>query len=324
MRDFGMGGIRWLGQFAVGLPITGEFPQKFLYPADPPTNKRISTGALYDTAGSRFRERAAKSGHKNAQLLWGEAMGQVQKGGLFPPAELAPNGRPLSWRSSDFNIAFRFGAPQQEKLRACDDLKHSTTNMACFIPTPIQLLSWGRISQLSQLMAKHKGDWVLFKADHEAAYKQLPTLPSDMRNAIIALRHPTKGTWRGFVTRTLIFGSAADVLRYNVFSRILAELCIRCLGIPLVIYFDDFAAIIHAQLGPGALRIFTAFCKALCITLKPGKSSVAGKIVFLGMLGDFPSDSNNRLLSISLPPEKRAKWSQLIAGYLKEGRISHS
>ena len=59
--------------------------------------------------------------------------------------------------------------------------------------------------------------WLLFKADHESAYKQLPIRPADMKNASVALRHHSKGSRFVFVTRTLIFGSVAAVIRYNVF-----------------------------------------------------------------------------------------------------------
>ena len=326
MKECGIGGSRWLDQFAFGFPIAGVLSQKHLYPTDEKVgpSAAIPVTELFSTAGSRFRERSAKSGHKNAQQLWGEALEQVQKGWLLHPAELAADGRPLVWRSSQFNIAFRFGVLQQDKLRACDDLKHALTNLACSISTPNQLLSWHHISQLAQLMAEKKGDWVLFKADHESAYKQLPIRPAEMKTAIVALRRPSNGKWFGFVTRTLLFGSVEAVLHYNVFSRILAELTIRCHGLPLVIYFDDFAAIIRAQLGPDALRISTRFCSVLGITLKPGKSQVGPKIVFLGLLCDFPRRENGYKLAISLPADKRKKWSQLIASFLKEGSVSHS
>ena len=130
MRDFGIGGEHCVGQFAFGFPITGGLSQKSLYPVGDNADRRISTSRLYVSAGSRFRERAAKSGHKNAQLLRDDAMGQAQKGWLLPPAELAPDGRPRLWRSGEFNIAFRLGVLQQDKLPACDDLEQWMANLA--------------------------------------------------------------------------------------------------------------------------------------------------------------------------------------------------
>ena len=94
------------------------------------------------------------------------------------------------------------------------------------------------------------GDWALFKDDHEEAYKQLPIDPADQRNTIVSLRHRAKNAWFGFVARAFICGPNSAVLRYNVISRILVARISRFLGgAPLVGYFDDFAAMIRAQLG---------------------------------------------------------------------------
>ena len=69
------------------------------------------------------------------------------------------------------------------------------TILARSVETPNQLASWGRIAQLSRVLSDGAGDWVLFKEDREAAYKQLPADPADQRNAILALRRPTTGKW---------------------------------------------------------------------------------------------------------------------------------
>ena len=256
--------------------------------------------------------------------FFGESPSLRRKKVGFFPSPLGPDGRPFAWKSSRFSICFRFGVDQANKLRACDDLKHSMTNLACAARTPIQLVSWGHIDQLANFLASNGGDWVMFKSDHEAAYKQLPIDPADMKNAIVALRGPVSLRWYGFVSRTLVFGSTTDVLHYNALSRIITSLTNRCLGIPLVGYFDDFAALIRKHLGQKALGSFTRFFALLGIQLKPGKSEVGSSITFLGLLGHFPSRGNGHCLSISLPPEKRRRWSALIAGYLRDGRIVRS
>ena len=177
----------------------------------------------------------------------------------------------MEWRPNRFNISFRFGDLQADKLRACDDLKHSMANLACSVHTPMQLVSWDHLEQLSRTLTSNGGDWYLFKEDREAAYKQLPLDVNDQRHTILALRHPPTGRWFGFVARTLIFGSIDAVLRYNVFSRLIASLDNRCLGLPLVAYFDDFAAIIRACLGEDSLRVFTEFCPPPRYTAQAGK-----------------------------------------------------
>ena len=78
-----------------------------------------------------------------------EAPGQVEKGWLRPPTQLRASGRPLKWRANSFNISFRFGAIQPDKLRSCNDLKRPMGNIARTTPTPIQLVYYGHIAQLS-------------------------------------------------------------------------------------------------------------------------------------------------------------------------------
>ena len=132
-----------MDQFAFGSPITGTLSHRYTYylrGRDKLTD-RIPRSQLFDTDSSRFRERAAKSGHKDAQVVWGDALEQVEKGRLFPPHPLSADGEPLPWHLRRFDISFRFGSSHAEKLRAYDDLKHSMTNLACSVETPI---SWFR------------------------------------------------------------------------------------------------------------------------------------------------------------------------------------
>ena len=127
----------------------------------------------------------------------------------------------------------------------------------------------------------------MFKADCKVAYKQLPIDPADQATAIAALRHPSEGKWYGLVTKTLIFGSVADVLRNNLLSRILTALVNRYLGIPLVRYSDDFAAISPAVLGGSAMRTFSRFVRSLGFELNDKKFDLDSEVVSLGLIGPF-------------------------------------
>lgn len=49
---------------------------------------------------------------------------------MSAPVRLSASGRPEDQPAGGFNIAFRFGVELSEKLRACDDLKNSLTNLA--------------------------------------------------------------------------------------------------------------------------------------------------------------------------------------------------
>ena len=165
--------------------------------------------------------------------------------------------------------------------------------------TPIHLVTWDHIAHLSRMLTKDGGEWHLFKSDHEAAYKQLPISPDDQWGGIVALRRPASGKWLGFATRTLVIGSFAAVLRYNILSAIWTAPVFQLLGIPLSVYFGDFASLIRAGLADQAIRVFPRFCAMMGFLLKPAKSSVGNAMVFLGLLGAFPPPAKDRHLTIS-------------------------
>ena len=80
---------------------------------------------------------------------------------ISPPHPLSADGKPLSWLSGRFDISLRFVVSHADKLRACDDLKHSVTNLACSVETPNRLVSWDHLAQLSHLLSEGGGDWFL-------------------------------------------------------------------------------------------------------------------------------------------------------------------
>ena len=124
------------------LSQTGCFPFK----AKDALKKTEKLRKLFNSPPSRFQERAKKSGFENAPLLRGEAIEQSNKGWLLPPFHLTAASSSFKLTRPELNIAFRFGAEQGAKLRACDDLRHAGTNLACVVETPIKLVRWGQIS----------------------------------------------------------------------------------------------------------------------------------------------------------------------------------
>ena len=65
----------------------------------------------------------------------------------------------------------------------------------------------------------------------------------------------------------MVFGAIAAVLRYSVFSRLVAELASEILGIPVVCFFEDFGSLIPGPLDRKSLEIFTRFCQFIGISL---------------------------------------------------------
>ena len=264
MRDAQLGGSSWIRRFIFRFPLVGALSQNRAYPADsrPPSHERLSPAELFASARARFDERARKAGNKNAAALWQEACDQQTKGWLTPPFSLRFSSASSSCVIADrkLNIAFRFGVKQAEKLRACDDLKHSLTNLACSALTPIKLVSCGHVAELSRRASSSPFDWDFIKADREAAYMQHPMRGEHAALAVIALKCPADHRRYGFFSRTWVFGAIAAVLRYNVFSRILAELTTFYLGIPLLSFFGDFGALVPSFLSSADLQTFTSFC----------------------------------------------------------------
>ena len=127
--------------------------------------------------------------------------------------------------------------------------------------------------------------WAFFKADRQAVYKNLPLSPDQSDRCVVALRCPSDGRWYGFLSRTLLFGAAAAVLRYNCFSLQVFVLADRISGLPIVNYFDDFGCLITDFPYRPAVRVFTSFCRTVGIKLKRKKTEVGRRIAFLGLEG---------------------------------------
>ena len=245
-----VGGTIWLQQFLFGFPLVGRLAQPRCYPfkLKDSLNKAEPLSKIRNTNNSRFSDRARKSGYKNAKALWSEAMGRCEKGWLNLPFPLCSANRPFVMNNPELRIAFRFGVGQSLKLRGCDDLRHSRTNLACVVETPIKLVSWDHLAELTHFVNTGSRDWGFFKADHEAAYKQLPLDFPHAKLAVVPLRSPTDGLCYGFVSRTMMFGAIAAALHYNVFSRLLSELVSKLWAFPFCAFLMTLAPLSRQSL----------------------------------------------------------------------------
>ena len=73
----------------------------------------------------------------------------------------------------------------------------------------------------------------------------------------------------------MLFGAVAEVLHYNFFSRIVAELRTKLFGAPILIFFDDFGSWAPAPLARRAREVPNASFELLGIRLKQEKSEGA-------------------------------------------------
>ena len=318
-------GTDWLMQFVVGFPITGILSQRHVFPVEMGEQTAITDpNSLHLSKTSRFKARAPRAQSRHSQVLWDEALEQVAKGWLEKPLPLDNNGNFRDNPTDPINIAFRFGVSQSDKLRGCDDFKDALTNKCCYISTPITLPGWDHIAAATRVLSTCQTAWAFGKIDHEAAYKALPLRPADARHAVLAIWDPLSRLWYGFKPKTLLFGSTAAVLHYNCLSRIIASIACRVLLIPTVGYFDDFGFLVNARDAAMTMAAFTELFSILGLTLKTAKSVVGTHNSFLGLSAHFPAPTNQMTLSLTLLPEKAAKWAASINEFIREGFISHA
>ena len=320
----GLGGSKWLESYIKGFPITGIIRQSGVFPLTlkPDNPEPLDTSELLEGSIERFKARS-KRRPPHSQTLWKEALAQVNAGWLDPPRLLDSSGRFEDSPSTPLVNAFRFAVIQGEKIRACDDLKASLTNRACQVITPISLPSWEHLAQACLLISNSAHDWSLGKGDESDAYKKQPLAPSDALLAVTTLMGPD-GRWYGFIPRSQIFGSTASVVHYNTFSRLLASLICRLLGLPCIGYFDDYAFMAPKPIQTLALNTFKDFSSIIGTILQDRKCSIDSTNTFLGLKGVMPSKKSGMKLSISLDREKSERWIELISGFIKAGSIDHT
>lgn len=165
--------------------------------------------------GTVLDARALASGFPHDGQLWAEAMEQCACGWLAAPLPFDSDGNLLGSDFDAANLAFRFPVIQGAKIRACGDFKYGLINLCAADLTPITLPTWGHIAQIAADLSTPPREWSFMRADHKAAYKNLPLNPDQSRFCIAPRRSPGDSEWYGFSPRTLLFGASAAVHHYN-------------------------------------------------------------------------------------------------------------
>ena len=73
----------------------------------------------------------------------------------------------------------------------------------------------------------------------------------------------------------------------------------------MISYFDDFGALLPANIAQRGLDTFSEWCSLLGIGPRLKKSEVGSNITFLGLAGSFPTVEVGGKLRVSLPHEER-------------------
>ena len=178
-------------QFARGLPIAGKLSHDGVYIRGPSMSSAPDPLRIWEGPQERLALHAQASVILNDSPFRAKAKEQVKLCWLGGPLPINLRGNVAAYDTGATNIAFRFGVDQADKPRARADLRRSTFNLYCTVWPPINLPTWGHISQLCLNVMTSGRKWAFFKADRKAAYKQFPMAPERRQLAMVALRCPT-------------------------------------------------------------------------------------------------------------------------------------
>ena len=281
LGECGMEGSSFAEQFNVGFPLVGEvsYPGVFSAARDvcPPA---ISIDELVRQGALRWAEldKVLTAEEGDASALWQVCLDERDKGWLSGPFSVGAD------VVLDTGPVCRFAVYQHGKLRPCDNLRRSHSNAASSVGTPVSLPTVDHLAfLLDAIQGKDGRACAVFKADHANAYRQLPLRPSHARFGLVVARCPSSGEVGVFVPRALLFGSTTAVAHYNALSRAISSIFARVFKIPIVGYFDDFAAPLPATLAQRALGLFRFLNSLLGFDLKPEKCLVGSVVEFLGV-----------------------------------------
>ena len=295
--------------FKVGFPSVGKFTAKGVYP-DSESGDCISVQELLDSAGDKWGELPSLFRNEaDCDGLWQEALGEVEKGWLDPPTHIG------NINKSPCVPARRFGVIQGSKTRSCDNLRRSLTNKAADVGSKIRLPGPDDLARIVEDIQKGgvHSQLGFLKGDHESAYKQLPLRPSHSLLSLVSLESPVDSQVWCFRPRTLVFGSSAAVLAYNVFAKAVAAIVTRLYGCPFINFFDDYASAGPLSLVGLMVSLFIEFCDLVGIKCKISKCSFGPEIDFLGLHMSLPGG----MACATLPDDKRARYRHCIMEILQ-------
>ena len=210
-----------------------------------------------------------------------------------------------------FVINRRFGVIQPEKVRPCDDARSSGANRATGQRRKVTLSSIDKIAAQCRLAAELFPNQrvMLWKRDHQSAYRQVPLTPGARRLAVVAFCHPDTGAVTYWVHLCLPFGLTAAVVAYNRVAQAVTWLANKALLIPADSFFDDFWSLCPESDADSSFEYFGFLNEILGLVLKVEKDlrpTVEGEVLGHGIkVGTppflfFPTESRIRKITFSI------------------------
>ena len=111
-----------------------DISQSGVYPLDPSVPAAGDPAGICGGSAERFILRARTIGARPAQRLWADAPDQVDKGLVGKPLKIDAFGKIATFGRNPTVVAFRLAdVEEMGRIRDCDDLKYSTTNLYCAV-----------------------------------------------------------------------------------------------------------------------------------------------------------------------------------------------
>ena len=341
LHDAEMRGGKFLEYLVNGFPVVGIIDEPGVFDRTNRDQPEIRRASLMAQKEKLIRD-CEKLNHPTEldELNWEACLAQVEVGALESPILLEV----LVALGTDFIPTRRFGLLQNDgngglKHRPVDNCKRSGLNLACVVRTPAQL---SRVEDLTKMMEfmfseienkEHlKNVKVkMVKGDHKKAYNQIPMREGHKKYLHIVARCPSDGKLYTFRPISMIFGSAAAVINYNMCALMVTRLCRKILNLPILSYFDDFISLtieennISTKERLSTTDLFNDFNALLGFEVHLGKSEYGMCLPFLGILFDISSQENDwepTVCVVTIDEHRKEKLCKLIKATVEENKLS--
>ena len=301
-RNYGLGGGRWIRQFVYGFPIIGEIEQTGVFPRDAKPAPPPDIEGIWPGNSARPQTREMVSGALRAQLLRGEAMGQVNKGWLGRPRPVDQCGDVLTQPEDAAVLALRFGAEQggggSDHVMTSNTRPQMNTALSGPVWNYQPGTTLGKCPSTAVVLTRHGLSWKWDRNPPTNNY-QWAMVTRNMQ------RWPAAAPSRGQVSLSRPEKSCASAgaaaTRYNCFLRTISVLFSRIFGIPLLPYFEALEAPSPSGPGQTGLDAVKIFLLLLGVFLN-GKTGLDKGAALLVLLETSPSmrmrwRSKSRILS---------------------------
>ena len=243
--------------------------------------------------------------HDTLDVLNWEAVNREVEAGMLEPGQSL---EALIQENTPHVSTRRFGLLQRggSKYRPIDNCKKSGINKVTVVRTPVQL---SRIDDLVNAIIYMAKLWIdagnpienlvitLEKEDHEMAYKQLAARDSHKKYLYVISKDPETGELFAFRPTSLVFGSIASVIDYNMCSLMTQNLSRQLFWLAILSYFDDFIRPTLLQNKKGIL--FKRINTLIGHKIHPKKGEYGAVVEFLGVIFDM-SFTGKLVLCLSL------------------------